>query len=97
MARPTKEESIIRKLEAAKLSINKKASEAMEDMYDIIENLARDAKASAATRMSAAKYVIETGEVYLTEQGDDAPEKVKADDFTAPLIATTFSESKSKH
>ena len=97
MARPTKIESLKRKIEAATNSINEKAADAIVEMYEVIESVARNDKATDASRMSAAKWVIERAEEVL---GDDAKEGASdsdsyADsDFTKPLIPTNFDESK---
>lgn len=99
MARPTKIESLKRKIEAATNSINEKAADAIVDMYEVIESVARNDKATDASRMSAAKWVIERAEEVL---GDDAKEGVSDSDSdttvkTNDYFSTTYQEESRKH
>lgn len=93
MARPTKEESLLRKLDANKTSVNEKAVASYIDMYEIIEKVARNSKAADATRISAAKYVMERAEQTLTEQEREVKLKAAADEDNVgfgSLISTTY-------
>ena len=74
MARPTKVQQLINKIEKNKNLINESAADAMLDMYSIIEATARDSKATHASRMAAAKYVIECAEDFLKEDASSEEE-----------------------
>lgn len=86
MARPTRSESIIRKIKKAKLEISERAAESMTDMYDVIESVAKNPKATDASRMAAAKYIIDEGNEYLEEMEENGdgqkgkPEKKDKDE-----------------
>lgn len=96
MARPTKVQQLIKKIETAQNKINEKAADSLVDMYDIIEAVAKNTKATDASRMAAAKYVIERAEDYLDEQSKPEEEGIKTEevsvDLTQPLISYQPSE-----
>lgn len=98
MARPTKEESLLRKLDAQQTKVDTKAVDSYVDMYEIIEAVARNSKAADATRITAAKYVIERAEKVLSDKEQDEKfkekEKSKEDfEFTSNALITTKYEA----
>jgi len=94
MARPTKIESLKRKIEAAVNSMNEKAADSILDMYEVIEKVAKNEKATDASRMAAAKWVIERAEEVLGDEPKEEQTQPVSEDFTKPLIPSSFDETK---
>lgn len=92
MARPTKVQEVINKIERINFELSKNAADLKQEMFNIIVAAARDMKAPAASRMAAAKWVDEYSDKWLkenkteevqTQDGDSSDDYV---DVSKPLI-----------
>lgn len=93
--RPTREETLIHKIEQAALEINERSADIMFEMFQILEAVARSDKATDASRMNAAKYIIQRAEDYIEEESkSEDVSSSEVEDFNQPLISTSYKESK---
>lgn len=94
--RPTKIEALIHKIETTLLAMDEKAADSLMEMYNVMEAVARNTSATDASRMKAAEWIIKRGEEFLKAQEEDEQStQDAAEDFSRPLISSTFGESKS--
>lgn len=92
--RPTRAETAIYTMESAIQKIDERSADILIDMFNILEEIARDGKQSGATRGQAARYIIGRAEekvkdFYRPEKEDSSSDDV-SEDFNQPLISSKF-------
>jgi hypothetical protein len=98
MARPTKVQSTLMKIERYRQSNADDAADLMVDLFNELKGIAFDKNATHASRLSAIKTIFEyIDQYYLEQKGLNAQGKPKAsalkedeDDGLVPLISKRF-------
>lgn len=92
VGRPSRIETIHHQIREALVNIDERSSEILLEMYQVLEDVARNEEESGATRGNAAKWIIARAEQAVKEQDKLDKENEKEDEFDSnqPLISSTF-------
>ena len=80
MARPTRIQSIINKLERNRQDIAENSSEIMMVLFKEVEAIALDKTATAASRMAAIKFIFDVGDKFKKEESGIKTDEDTVDD-----------------